>query len=66
MVLAGITCIYLCVGAPITGSHVVSSIVDYLYVVGEGIGISITGSKIINDDCICISIDLSRTLLAAL
>ena len=47
-------------------SHVGNSIVDGLYIVGRSIGIPIIGSKIINYDFICISIDVSLALISTL
>ena len=50
----------------IAESHVGSSIVDNLYVVGESIDIPITGSKNKHYDRVCIYIDVSRSLFVTL
>ena len=47
-------------------THVDSSIVDHLDIVGGSIGIMITGSKTRNYDHVCISIDVSRVLFVTL
>ena len=47
-------------------SHVGISIINYLYIVGKGIGIPITGSRLKSYDHTCISIDISLAPIATL